>query len=110
MSGRAASELLALPVRLNGIRLGRPVDALLDPTSDRVLGFEVQCGDGEHRFLPFSVAELRPDEIIVGSVLRLIDEPELDWYRRHARRLSELGYIEPWIGERGEVVEALDAA
>jgi hypothetical protein len=110
MSGRAAAEVLALPVRLNGIQLGRPVEALLDPTSDRVLGFEVQCGDGEHRFLPFSVAELRPDEITVGSALRLIDERELDWYRRHARRLSGLGYIEPWIGEHGEVVEALDAA
>jgi hypothetical protein len=110
MTGRAAAEVLALPVRLHGIQLGRPVDALLDPMADRLLGFEVHCGDGEHRFLPFSVAELRPDEITVGSALRLIDERELDWYRHHARRLSELGYTEPWIGERGEVRDARDAA
>jgi hypothetical protein len=108
--GRTAAEVLALPVRLHGIQLGRPVEALLDPTADRLLGFEVRCGDGEHRFLPFSVAEVRPDEITVGSALRLIDERELDWYRRHARRLSELGYADPWIGEDGVVHEALNAA
>ena len=110
MRGRAAAEVLALPVRLHGIQLGRLVEALLDPISDRVLGFEVQCGDGEQRFLPFAVAEVRPEEISVGSALRLIDERELDWYRRHTRRLSQLGYAEPWIGEHGEVHEALDAA
>jgi hypothetical protein len=110
MSGRAAAEVLALPVRLRGIQVGTPVDALLDPTSDRLLGFEVHCEDGQRRFLPFAVAELRRDEIAVGSALRLIDESELDWYRRHARRLSELGYAEPWIGERGDVRDALDAA
>jgi hypothetical protein len=110
VSARAAAEVLALPVRLHGIQLGRPVEALLDPTSDRLLGFEVQCGDGEHRFLPFSVAELGPDEIAVGSALRLVDERELGWYRRHARRLSELGYADPWIGEHGDVHEALAPA
>ena len=56
MRGRAAAELLSLPVRLHGIQLGRPVDALLDARVDRVLGFEVLCGDGAHRFLPFAVA------------------------------------------------------
>jgi hypothetical protein len=110
MTGRAAAELLALPVRLNGIELGKPVEALIDPTSDRLLGFEVHCGDGEHRFLPFAVAEVRQGEIAVGSALRLVDERELDWYRRHARRLSDLGYTEAWVGERGDVREAVDAA
>jgi hypothetical protein len=110
VSGRAAAEVLSLPVRLRGIQLGRPVEALLDPTSDRLLGFEVHCEDGERRFLPFAVAEVRADEIAVGSALRLIDERELDWYRHHARRLSELGYAEAWIGERGDIREALDAA
>jgi hypothetical protein len=62
------------------------------------------------RFLPFSVAELRADEIAVGSALRLIDERELDWYRRHARRLSELGYVHPWVDAAGEVYEAPSAA
>ena len=98
------------PVRLHGIQLGRPVEALLDPHADRLLGFEVRCGDGERRFLPFSVAERSPgrDRRRLGAPL--IDERELDWYRRHARRLSELGYAEPWIGEHGGVREALDAA
>jgi hypothetical protein len=110
VSGRAAAEVLALPVRLRGIQLGRPVEALLDSSVDRLLGFEVQCGDGEHRFLPLSVAELRVDEITIGSALQLIDERELDWYRRHTRRLSSLGYAEPWIGEDGAVYEALNIA
>jgi len=48
MRGRAASELLSLPVRMHGIQLGTPVDALLDARADRLLGFEVLCGDGAH--------------------------------------------------------------
>jgi hypothetical protein len=100
VGGRAASELLALPVCQHGIELAKPVDALLDPAVDRLLGFEVLCGDGAHRFLPFSVAEIRPDEIAIGSALRLI----------HARWLSELGYVDPWVDAAGEVYEALSAA
>jgi hypothetical protein len=107
---RPAAAVLALPVRLHGIQLGRPVEALLDPTVDRLLGFEVQCGDGEHRFLPLSVADVRADEITIGSALQLTDERELDWYRRHTRRLSSLGYTEPWIGANGEVYDALKIA
>jgi hypothetical protein len=108
--GRAASELLSLPVRLHGIPLGRPVEALLDTHADRVLGFEVRCGDGAHRFLPFSVARLRADEIALESVLTLIDERDLDFYRRRSRRLADLGYAEPWIDGDGLVHEARSAA
>lgn len=110
MRGRSARELLGLPVRLHGIELGRPVGVLVDPNADRVLGFEVVCGDEACRFLPFPVVELRPDELALSSALTLIDERDLDFYRRRSRRLSELGYTDPWIGEDGSVREARSAA
>jgi hypothetical protein len=98
---RPLSDVLALPVRLHGIQLGRPIDVLVDPTADRVLGFEVMCGDETERFLPFSVARIRPDEIALESALTLIDERDLDFYRRRSRRLSELGYDDPWLDDEG---------
>jgi hypothetical protein len=110
MRGRAAAELLALPVRMHGIQLGVPVEALLDEGADRLLGFEVLCGDGAHRFLPFAVARLQADEITLDSALTLIDERDLDFYRRRSRRLGELGYADPWIDDDGLVHEALSAA
>jgi len=110
MRGRAAAELLSLPVRMHGIQLGVPVDALLDERADRLLGLEVRCGDGNHRFLPFSVARVRADEITLDSALTLIDERDLEFYRRRSRRLADLGYAEPWIDEDGAVHEALSAA
>jgi hypothetical protein len=97
-------------VRLHGIQLGRPVDVLVDLHSDRVLGFEIICGDEARRFLPFPVAERRPAELALSSVLTLIDERDLDFYRRRSRRLSELGYTDPWIGDDGLVREARSAA
>jgi hypothetical protein len=110
MRGRAASDLLSLPVRMHGIRLGKPVDALLDAQSDRLLGFEVLCGDGARRFLPFTVAQLRADEIALESAFTLIDERDIDYYRRNSRRLADAGYDDPWIDEDGGVHEALNAA
>jgi hypothetical protein len=110
MRGRAAAELLSLPVRMHGIHLGVPVDALLDEQADRLIGFEVLCGDGHYRFLPFAVARLQADEIALDSALTLIDERDLDFYRRRSRRLGELDYADPWIDEDGLVHEALSAA
>lgn len=110
MGGRAAAELLTLPVRMHGIQLGTPVEALLDAQADRLLGFEVLCGDGAHRFLPFSVARLQADEITIDSALTLIDERDLEFYRRRSRRLGDLGWAEPWIDDDGAVHEALSAA
>jgi hypothetical protein len=110
MRGRAASELLSLPVRMHGIQLGTPVDALLDERADRLLGFEVLCGDGARRFLPFSVARLRANEIALESALTLIDERDLGFYRRHSRRLAEAGYEDPWVDDEGGIHEALSAA
>jgi hypothetical protein len=110
MRGRAASELLSLPVRMHGIQLGKPVDALLDAHVDRLLGFEVLCGDGARRFLPFAVAKLQADEIALESALTLIDERDIDYYRRNSRRLADAGYVDPWIDEFGGIHETLSAA
>jgi hypothetical protein len=110
MEGRGASDLLALPVRVHGVQLGRPVDALLDPQVDRVVGLELVCGDGARRFLPFSVARIRADEIDVSSSLALIDERESAYYRRNSRRLADLGLAEAWIDDDGAVREARSAA
>jgi hypothetical protein len=110
MRGRTASQLLALPIRLHGIQLGRPTEVLVDRNDDRVVGFEVLCGDDARRFLPFAVVQLRPGEITLESALTLIDEPDLEFYRRRLRRLSELGYADPWVDDDGLIHEARSAA
>jgi hypothetical protein len=110
MRGRPASELLALPVRMHGITLGRPIELLLDEQADRVLGFEVLCGDGAYRFLPLAVTAVRADELALESALMLIDERDLDYYRRRSRRLADLGFTDPWIDDDGFVHEARSAA
>jgi len=110
MGGRAASELLSLPVRLHGIQLGTPVEALLDARVDRLLGFAVLSGDGACRFLPFTVARVQADEIALESALTLIDERDIGYYRRRSRRLAEAGYDDPWIDEDGGIHETATAA
>ena len=110
MKGRRVAELLALPVRMRGISLGRPVQALVDASADRFLGLELVCGDGAHRFLPFAVARVGAREIEVGSALALIDERDLDYYRRHSRRVADVGYDDPWVDEDGSLREARSAA
>jgi|SRR5215218_9216911 len=110
MTGRRVADLLALPVRMHGILLGRPVRALVDSRADRLLGLELVCGDGAHRFLPFSVARPGSHEIAVNSALALIDERDLDYYRRHSRRLTDVGYDDPWVDDDGVLREARSAA
>ena len=110
MRGRPARELLGLPVRLHGIQLGRPVDAWLDARADRLVGFEILCGDEARRFLPFAVVTVHADELAIDSALMLIDERELDFYRRNSRRLADSGYADPWVDDEGGVHEALSAA
>ena len=88
MGSRSATELLQLPVRLHGIRLGRPVDLLLDPVEWRVLGFVVLCGDETKRFLAFAAADLREDAICVSSALLLLENVE--FYRKRSRSLRDL--------------------
>jgi hypothetical protein len=85
-----AGDLLALPVRLHGIQLGRPVDMLLDRQELKVLGLDVLCGDAVHRFLPLPTATVRRGEIAIRSPLVLLEEDELAFYRARAFALSAL--------------------
>jgi hypothetical protein len=88
MGSRSATELLQLPVRLHGIRLGRPVDLLLDLAEWRALGFVVLCGDESTRFLVFAAVDLQEDAIDVPSALLLLEDVE--FYRGRSRSLREL--------------------
>ncbi len=88
MGSRSATELLQLPVRLHGIRLGRPVDLLLDPAEWRALGFVVLCGDESTRFLVFAAVDLQEDAIDVPSALVLLEDVE--FYRDRSRSLRGL--------------------
>jgi len=110
MKGRPIAELLSLPVRMHGIQLGRTVQALVDVSADRLLGLELVCGDGAHRFLPFAVARVGAREIEVSSALALIDERDLAYYRRHSRRVADVGYDDPWVDEDGSLRESRSAA
>jgi hypothetical protein len=80
-------ELLNKRVLLNGVELGRVVDVILDDTGERLVGFDVLCGDGSHRFLPYATALLGGNEVEVGSPLVLLGRDQLDFYRRHGRAL-----------------------
>jgi hypothetical protein len=96
MTERPGDELLALPVRLHGIQLGRPVDLLLDRDAQRAVGLDVLCGDEVHRFLPLPTAAVGRGEIRILSPLVLLEQRELDFYRSRTLALSRL---------RGGVVE-----
>ncbi|TML54315.1 MAG: hypothetical protein E6G16_03430 [Actinobacteria bacterium] len=119
MRSRPATELLRLPVRLRGIRLGRPIDLLLDPVEWRALGFVVHCGDEGSRFLVFAAADLLEDAIDVSSVLLLLED--VGFYRDRSRSLRDLlgdelrdllvgpdGSIEALVVERDGVVQRID--
>ena len=88
--GLTADRLLALPVRLHGIPIGRPVDVVLDLESNRAIGIEVLCLDEARRYLPLGAARVQGDEIAIRSALMLFDERDLAWYRRRARWLASL--------------------
>lgn len=78
MGSLSAAATLQHPVRLRGIRLGRPIDLLLDLGSWHALGFVVLCGDDVQRFLPFAASEPGDEEIAVGSALMLLED--VDFY------------------------------
>src|SRR5690242_9670179 len=88
MGSRSATELLQLPVQLHGIRLGRPVDLLLDPVEWRALGFVVLCGDESSRSLVFAAADVREDAIELPSALVLLED--VDFYRDRSRSVRAL--------------------
>jgi sporulation protein YlmC with PRC-barrel domain len=80
-------QLLAQPVVMNGIRIGRVVDVLLAPDGETVVGLEVRCEDGRHRFLPKAVAAERGLAIEIDSPFALLDTGELDFYREEGLTL-----------------------
>jgi hypothetical protein len=88
MGSMGSADVLALPVRLHGIALGRSVDLILDVDVRRVLGVEVRCRDEMHRFLPFAAAHVRDGEIAIASPLILLDE--LAFYRARGHGLGAL--------------------
>jgi hypothetical protein len=91
-------ELLRLPVRSRGIKLGRPVDLIVDLDGRRVLALELHCGDEATRLLPIAAASIRSSEIAVSSALVLVDERGAAFYREHATSLRDLR-------ERGELAD-----
>jgi hypothetical protein len=88
MGSVTSGDLIALPVRMHGIELGRSVEVIVDLDVRRVLGFEVRCGDEAHRFLPLGAARIRGGEIAIGSPLILLDE--LSFYRARGHGLGAL--------------------
>ena len=88
MGSRSATEVLQLPVQLHGIRLGRPVDVLLDLEDWRALGLVVLCGDESRRFLVFAAADVQEDAIAVPSALLLLED--VDFYLARSRSLRSL--------------------
>jgi hypothetical protein len=105
MRSRSATELLLLPVQLHGIRLGRPVDLLLDQTTWRAIGFVLLCGDESERFLAYAAADLTEDAIVLPSALLLLED--VDFYRDRSRSLRGL-IGSPVRSRRREVGELAD--
>jgi sporulation protein YlmC with PRC-barrel domain len=99
-------HLLAVPVRLHGIQLGRPVDLLLDREGLRVLGLDVLCGDEVHRFLPLPTAAVSPEAVSISSPLVLLEEDQLDFYRTRAFAFTSLRGRP--VEQRGREVGSLD--
>jgi hypothetical protein len=130
MGSLSAADLMQLPVRLHGIKLGRPVDLLVETGTWHVLGFVVLCGDDSTRFLPYGASQPGDDEIAVASALILLDDVE--FYRsrgtsfrsllggivmigrRRAGSLRDLvlvtGHVEELEVERGSAVLRVPAA
>jgi hypothetical protein len=81
------ADVLNKRVVTGGIELGRVVDVILDETGERPVGFDVLCGDGSHRFLPFAIARVGDEGVEVDSSLMLLEREQLDFYRAHGRAL-----------------------
>jgi hypothetical protein len=90
VTGALVGDLLRARVRLRGILLGRPVDVILDRGHRRALGFEVHCGDGERRFLPFTVARFGGETLAITSSLLLLDGSELRFYTDRGATFASL--------------------
>ena len=79
-----------MPVRLNGIRLGTPVDLLLDPEDLRAVGLDLRCGDKVHRFLPMPAVKVADGAIVLRSPLVLLEDDQLAFYRKRSLSLTSL--------------------
>jgi hypothetical protein len=80
-------EVLNKRVLTSGIELGRVVDVILDEAGERPVGFDILCGDGEHRFLPFPTARIDGDHVEVDSPLVLLEREQLEFYKERGRAL-----------------------
>jgi hypothetical protein len=101
---------LRVPVHVRGIRLGEVETVLLDSDEPRILGFDVLCGDGSNRFLPFATARLAGSGIEIDSALTLLDPRELRFYRSHGRSLARAPELSEATVERdGALVVSLSA-
>jgi hypothetical protein len=108
--GQRASSFLRVPVLVRGIRLGEVESVLLDADEARVLGFDVLCGDGSNRFLPFTTARLGGRGIEIDSALTLLDSRELQFYRSRGRSLARVpGLADAVLEGDGALVVPLSA-
>jgi hypothetical protein len=102
--------LLRVPVHVRGIRLGEVETVLLDSDEPRILGFDVLCGDGSNRFLPFATARLAGSGIEIDSTLTLLDPRELEFYRSRGRSLARAPELSEAVVDRdGALVVPLSA-
>ena len=110
MRGERVSTLVRAPVLVRGIRLGEVEGVLLDESEPRILGFDVLCGDGTNRFLPFATARLGGAAIELESTLTLLDRRELDFYRARSRSLASLPELaDARVEPDGALVQPLSA-
>ena len=90
MQGRhRTGALVRRPVVIGNVRLGASVDALFDLPIARLVGFDVSCGDGVHRFLPLPACEVHADRLAIESAFVLLDR-ELGFYRTGGRAFTDL--------------------
>jgi hypothetical protein len=83
-----ATATLQLAVNLHGIKLGRPVDLLLETDTWHAIGYVVHCGDESQRFLPLAASQTTHEEIRVGSALMLLED--VGFYRTHGTSFRSL--------------------
>jgi hypothetical protein len=75
-------EWLWQSVVMKGVQVGRVIDVILERENNGVIGFQVRCEDGRHRFLPRAAATSDGAAIEIDSPLALLDDDQLDFYRQ----------------------------
>jgi hypothetical protein len=82
------AELVGLPCRVRGQRIGEVVSVIVDADVVRVLGLEIRFTDDRRLFLPWVAVELDDDGVDVRSAFLLVDAGD-SYTRRGARALSK---------------------